>query len=90
MAIDIRDAMQGVDIDKVHRRYRMPAGVDQQGRLPACGGPCDNGNKLCPSPEACQRCEDDDGLGAARGIIVGVVCMLAFWCAVVAFLVALK
>jgi hypothetical protein len=41
--------------------------------LPSCAGPCDQGRRLCPCPDACMRIEDDgDGLDAARGILLAV------------------
>lgn len=42
---------------------------------PACaGGPCDQGRRQCPTPHACRihaelDAEDDDGLGAFRGLL---------------------
>jgi hypothetical protein len=75
-----RAAYPGVDIDAVHRRPYIAAGLDQQGRFKPCaGGPCQGGTKLCPAPDSCQRMEDDDSLSAARGIIVGIACALAIW-----------
>lgn len=38
---------------------------------PACvGGPCDQGRRLCPCPDACNRMADD--LGPATGILVAL------------------
>lgn len=36
--------------------------------FPACAASCDQGRKLCPSPEACQ----EDPLNPSIGILVGL------------------
>ena len=59
--IVVRDEAAGIDIDAVHRRPHIPNGCDQQGRFQPCiGGPCQGGSKLCPSPYACERTEDEE------------------------------
>ena len=76
----LRKRCEGVDIDAVHKRPYIAQGLDQQGRFEPCvGGPCQGGNRLCPSPEACQRLDDDDALGAAHGIVYAVGVALALW-----------
>jgi hypothetical protein len=87
----LRKASEGVDIDAVHRRPYIAAGLDQQGRFKPCaGGPCQGGRKLCPSPDACERTTDDDALGAARGVIFGIACALAIWAGAAAFWLSLR
>jgi hypothetical protein len=79
-------ASAGVDIDAVHRRPYIAAGLDQQGRFQPCvGGPCQGGSRLCPSPDACERMADDeeDPLRVARGIVYGVMAGLAFYASAV-------
>jgi hypothetical protein len=64
----------GVDIDAIHAKHQKPKQT-----LPACAGPCDQGRKLCPCPEACERGAADDDMGAARGIVYALIASLAIW-----------
>lgn len=63
---------------------------------PSCTGPCDQGRKLCPCPEDCQRPDDDPPRGRFDATCVMVwifgvsIGGLAIWAAVSAFLLALK
>jgi hypothetical protein len=44
---------------------------------PGCNGPCDQGRKSCPTPEACELAADaDDGLEAAGLLLVAIVVVL--------------
>jgi hypothetical protein len=93
--------MNGIDIDAVHRRAtdarQLTAAQLERYRslhrvtLPHCAGPCDQGRKLCPCPEACESAAPDDGaLDAASGIIVWVAGTLGAWGVIVAVLLAMK
>lgn len=49
-----------------------------------CTGPCEQGRKPCPAPDACERvCTDDDGINTLGAIFIAVLA-----CAVIALLVA--
>jgi hypothetical protein len=51
---------------------------------PHCNGPCDQGRKPCPAPDACERvCTDDDGINTLGAVFIAVLA-----CAVIALLVA--
>ena len=81
-----RVTLPGVDIDAAHRR-RAPG----RQTLAHCAGPCQQGRRLCPCPEACEAATDDtDALGAAKGVIVGLICGLAIWAAGAAAWLALR
>jgi heme/copper-type cytochrome/quinol oxidase subunit 2 len=45
-----------------------------------CNGPCDQGRKNCPTPEACELAAADaaesDGLGAVGMLVVSIVVVL--------------
>ena len=46
---------------------------------PTCSGPCDQGRRACPTPEACQA-PDDSGLpgpAMALAIAVGLIAVIA-------------
>lgn len=45
------------DLD-AHQRGRMPM---PPATLTHCNGPCEQGRRLCPCPEACARMADDAG-----------------------------
>lgn len=47
--------------------------------LPTCTGPCEQGRKACPTPDACERASDYDGIGAIRGIVFAVPLGLLLW-----------
>lgn len=54
------------------------------GAWPSCSGPCDQGRKLCPSPDACritpQRRKTDPGYvrpGVGRGALLPAILLLA-------------
>lgn len=50
---------------------------------PHCAsGPCEQGRRRCPTPQACQRGTDNDALGAARGCVLAVVLGLVAWAVV--------
>ncbi len=50
---------------------------------PHCAsGPCEQGRRRCPTPQACQRGTDNDALGAARGCVRAVVLGLVAWAVV--------
>jgi hypothetical protein len=44
--------------------------------LTECSGPCSQGRRACPCPDACERLQpaddDADGMGAARGIVIAL------------------
>ena len=56
--------------------------------LPNCAGPCDQGRKLCPVPEACEASEVDN-LDASC-VIVWVLGTIGAWAAIIAFLLVLR
>lgn len=43
---------------------------------PACSGPCDQGRKPCPTPEACEM-NDADIVGMAKGLVIAVALVAA-------------
>jgi hypothetical protein len=47
-------AMAGVDIDAAHRGRETPRKT-----LTHCAGPCQQGRRLCPCPEACEAPAED-------------------------------
>jgi hypothetical protein len=50
----------GVDIDAAHRNDT--ARLEREGwkaTFTACVGPCNQGRKLCPCPEACERMDSE-------------------------------
>lgn len=51
---------------------------------PHCAsGPCEQGRRICQTPQACQRVEPtDDALGAARGCVRAVAWGLVAWAVV--------
>lgn len=51
---------------------------------PHCAsGPCEQGRRRCPTPQACHRGEPaDDALGAARGCVRAVAWGLVAWAVV--------
>ena len=53
---------------------------------PACHGPCDQGRKLCPSPDACRR-SDDEPRRMTRGEGWAVVALYAASAAIVVSLI---
>ena len=57
----------GIDIDAVHRRTGSRAWANA---FPGCAGPCEQGRKLCPCPDACLA--DADKLATARGVVFAV------------------
>lgn len=67
------------ELDEYERWRRAPVAVgatNHAHRYSTCvSGPCDQGRKLCPSPEACQRSEPDN---RAERAIIGLV---TFTCA---------
>jgi hypothetical protein len=67
----------GIDIDALHRRIEARHMLVQT--YPGCTSNCDQGRKLCPSPDACERGVDDDSLGAARGIVWALIASLVIW-----------
>jgi hypothetical protein len=86
MAIDIRDAMQCVNIDAAHKRVERKADT-----FTNCNGPCQQGRRLCPVPEACQRIENDkDVLTPLACILVWVFGSIAAWAGIVALFLAIK
>jgi hypothetical protein len=56
--------------------------------ITACTGPRDQGRKLCPCPDACER--TDDALDSAIGVVNGIVLSLAIWAIFGAVWVALS
>jgi hypothetical protein len=67
--------------------------------FPDCQGPCDQGRKLCPCPDACERMVDEprnakplmsyvdeliDTLNVSARMAIFVCVMLALWAGVVA------
>lgn len=53
---------------------------------PRCTGPCDQGRKQCPTPDACElRDSGDDGLEAV-GLVVAIIALLTVMGLVVAAL----
>ena len=70
----LRKRCEGVDIDAIHAKHQKPKQT-----FSACAGPCDQGRKLCPCPEACERGAADDDMGAARGIVFALIASLAIW-----------
>ncbi len=51
-----------------------------------CTGPCDQGRKQCPTPDACElRDSSDDGLEAV-GLVVAIIALLTVMGLVVAAL----
>jgi hypothetical protein len=90
------------EVERVLRKAAMPGmhrasahGIDECAgdihSYTACvGGPCQGGRKLCPSPDACERGTDDDALGAARGVIVGIACALGIWAGAAALWLSLR
>lgn len=56
---------------------------------PSCVSNCDQGRKLCPCPDACQKPEDGS-LGAATGVLIWIIGGLASWGAVIALIQWLK
>lgn len=79
------------DAERWAARKLTEADLDahQANRLPlnACHGPCDQGRRRCPCPQACAHMADDD-LRAARGIVGCVMWALAVW-AIAASVVAI-
>jgi hypothetical protein len=45
--------------------------------IPSCSGPCAQGRKDCPTPEACQQPDGIDGTGIVRAVVWGLVSWLA-------------
>jgi hypothetical protein len=46
---------------------------------PGCSGDCRQGRRPCPTPEACQLPDVDDGLDSARGVLVCVALATICW-----------
>ena len=40
---------------------------------------CESGLSRCVTPQACERAERDDGIGAIRGIVFAIPISLAAW-----------
>jgi hypothetical protein len=58
-----------------------------------CAGPCDQGHKLCPCPEACDADGYPDGKfdpTCAAAWIIAIISALGFWAAIAAFALALR
>lgn len=45
----------------------------------SCSGPCQQGRRTCPTPEACQRPDDSGlpGLAIALAIAIGLIAVIA-------------
>ena len=65
------------------RRGGLPADT-----FPGCHGPCDQGRKLCPVPEACEAPTREPFDAAC--VIVWVMGTIGAWAAIIAFLLALR
>jgi hypothetical protein len=50
----LRKRCEGVNIDAIHAKHRQPKQT-----FTACAGPCDQGRKLCPCPDACEAAADE-------------------------------
>ena len=48
-------------------------------RRPSCSGPCQQGRRTCPTPEACQRPDDSGlpGLALTLAIAIGLIAVIA-------------
>jgi hypothetical protein len=55
------------------------------GALTDCSGPCAQGRRACPCPDACERLSSDDDHGFTRGMLFAAVVFVAF-CAAAALL----
>ena len=40
---------------------------------------CESGMTRCVTPQACERAERDDGIGAIRGVVYAIPLALALW-----------
>ena len=69
--MNLREKLNAADhANREHMRGRL--------MVQACTGPCDQGRKLCPSPEACQLEDDGSELGFGLALCaVSAVAVLA-------------
>ena len=58
------------------------------GALNSCGGPCAQGRRACPCPDACARLSSDDDHGFTRGMLFAALVFVAVCAAVVLLLPA--
>ncbi len=63
--------------DNVRRLLGDPVkGIGLRGQ--ACSR-CESGLTHCTTPDACERAERDDGIGAIRGVVYAIPLALALW-----------
>lgn len=74
-----QDANPGLDVEA----------PDTRQTLTHCAGPCEQGRKLCPCPEACET-PDKDSLNTSACVLVWIVGTLALWAAIISFALALR
>lgn len=74
-------------IDRERRQGAWPA-RRASAPLTTCTGPCEQGRRACPCPEACTRADNDDadGFGFWRGLLVALT--FTSLCAVLALALA--